>query len=582
MRLRQLYFPLGVLVAYWLWLIHQLGAQWSAYEQYHYGWAVPFLGAYLLWQRLQNPSGRLDRSPVAQASVPASSSEDSAAVADSPAKSSDSSVSGFQPSTTPTVGRPSAPSRFIFPLFLLAFCALLYAPTRLLHEANPIWRLTSLLWSLEVIGLTLCLLSVMHRSGAMRASLSPFRISDCRFQISDLLFPTGFFLVAVPWPSGLESVLTRYFMQLNTGLTVELMGLLGIPAAQHGNVIEVSKGVVGVNEACSGIRSFQATLMISLFLGELYRLSAVRRIVLCVWGFVLAFGFNVLRTCILTWVAARDGTEAIAKWHDPAGVTILLGCFCGLWLLGFALRQKPKLRSQNAEIQIAGTDTAHRASPGLLRSLTFALAVWFVLVEVGVESWYQAHERSAANARNWSIHWPTGDPAYGAIQIPSEIRSQFKYDAGVEGQWRNADGAQWQIYYFRWEPARALWRRVEVQLAKTHGPEKCLPTAGIKLERDLGVKEVTTNGLKILFQQYVFSAAGRPVHVFYGIYEDATGSTVLANRRMNTASRVAAALAGSRNNGQRFLEVAVHGYDNPDDARAALARELAALIKLEN
>jgi hypothetical protein len=70
-------------------------------------------------------------------------------------------------------------------------------------------------------------------------------------------------------------------------------------------------------------------------------------------------------------------------------------------------------------------------------------------------------------------------------------------------------------------------------------------------------------------------------HVFYGIYEDPAGSAVLANRRMDSASRVAAALAGSRNYGQRFLEIALSGPEQPQDARAALTRALPGLISVE-
>ena len=56
-------------------------------------------------------------------------------------------------------------------------------------------------------------------------------------------------------------------------MTVQALHLFGIPALQNGNLIEVKTGLLGINEACSGIRSFQATLMVSLFLGELYQMS---------------------------------------------------------------------------------------------------------------------------------------------------------------------------------------------------------------------------------------------------------------------------------------------------------------------
>ena len=141
-------------------------------------------------------------------------------------------------------------------------------------------------------------------------------------------------------------------------------------------------------------------------------------------------------------------------------------------------------------------------------------------------------------------------------------------------------GKSWQLYYFRWFPAHSLQKRVAIQLAKVHGPEKCLPAVGMSLKAYLGIITVPLAGMELAMQQYVFNAEGTPVHVFYGIYEDLSGSTELANRRKDSKSRLAAALAGSRNYGQRFLEVAVVGYERPEDARAALIQELAKLIRV--
>jgi hypothetical protein len=72
-------------------------------------------------------------------------------------------------------------------------------------------------------------------------------------------------------------------MELATSVTVELLTLFHFPV-QHGNVIEVRTGFLGVDEACSGRRSLQATLMVSLFLGELYRASWIPRAILILIG----------------------------------------------------------------------------------------------------------------------------------------------------------------------------------------------------------------------------------------------------------------------------------------------------------
>jgi hypothetical protein len=216
-----------------------------------------------------------------------------------------------------------------------------------------------------------------------------------------------------------------------------------------------------------------------------------------------------------------------------------------------------------------------------VRKIAFALTAWLLLVEGGTEFWYRLHERGVRDHANWSVEWPNSQAGVQVVEIPPGIRGQFRYDEGIERRWQDGSGGDWQLYYFRWFPAHSLRQRVAIQLAKTHGPEKCLPAAGISLKSYLGVITVRIAGAELAMQQYLFNAEGRPLHVFYGIYEDPSGSAKLANRRRDCASRVAAALAGSRNYGQRFLEVAVYGYDKPEDAKAALLGELRRLIKVE-
>ena len=513
----------GGLGIYWLALIHQLGAQWSVFEQYSYGWAVPFLCLYLFWNRIRN----------SEFGIPNSES-----------------------------GLFHLPSSIFHPL--LAASALLYLPTRFLHEANPIWRLTSLLWAGEVIVITLCFLRL-----AASARQLPWRFSD-------FIFPVGFFLVAVPWPSGLENFLIQLLTRWNVSATVELLGWFNIPALAHGNVIEVSRGSVGVDEACSGIRSLQATLMIALFFGDLFRLRWGRRLACVLAGFFLAFLFNVGRTTLLSFVAAKSGAAAVAAWHDPASITILVGCFLSVWLVAALLKTKGQT--------VTNIETPHVVSSGgffsgaHLKWRAVALIGWFLLVEAGTELWYRRQENPPSAHAQWTIQLGKLNATLAEQPIPQNILAQFRSDESLNARWRDDSGNAWQLYYFRWQPAHSLASRVASQLAKTHGPEMCLPAIGMVMKADLGTTTFAVGEFKLTLQQFEFLAGNQPLHVFYGIYEDATGGATLANRRQSNASRVNAALSGSRNSGQRFLELAVSGMDDPAKAREALQRELEHLL----
>ncbi|HEY5910301.1 MAG TPA: exosortase/archaeosortase family protein, partial [Verrucomicrobiae bacterium] len=219
---------------------------------------------------------------------------------------------------------------------VLAFAVLAaaYLPTRLVEEANPEWRLVSWALALVVVGLTWLLLA---RTGLSSGLPGPgFRAQHAKARLQTLAFslpPLAFFLVAVPLPTVIEAPLIRGLTAANTAVTVEVVNWLGVAAVQQGNTIQVVTGSVGIDEACSGIRSFQVALMLALFFGEVYRLKPGRRVALCVVGLALSFVFNVARTTLLTCVAASQGVGAVASWHDPAGAAILVGCFLSILLI---------------------------------------------------------------------------------------------------------------------------------------------------------------------------------------------------------------------------------------------------------
>ena len=142
-------------------------------------------------------------------------------------------------------------------------------------------------------------------------------------------FPVALILVAVVWPFRIEKGLTQGLMRLDANLTVELLGWVDIPALQRGNLIELSTGTVGVDEACSGIRSFQSSLMAALVMGELYRFRLLPRAALVLCGIVLGFCFNVVRTLILRLASQPEWHRRHRKMarpgrHDHHGRLLLL------------------------------------------------------------------------------------------------------------------------------------------------------------------------------------------------------------------------------------------------------------------
>ena len=152
-------------------------------------------------------------------------------------------------------------------------------------------------------------------------------------------FAFAFLLVAMPIPSLFGTPVVSALQRFLAAVDVELLNLVGIPAIQSGHLVSTAFGTVGMDEACSGIRSLRACFMISLFLGQMYQMTFGKRLGLVIAGFGLAVFFNLIRTFALVCIASHSGLEVMNKWHDSTGVALLVSCFLSLWGLSLWLRR---------------------------------------------------------------------------------------------------------------------------------------------------------------------------------------------------------------------------------------------------
>ncbi|MFM2081595.1 MAG: hypothetical protein RL380_286 [Verrucomicrobiota bacterium] len=492
-----------VLGLLWAVVLRQFGPHWTIYPQYNYGWGVPFLCAFLLWERW------------------------------------------------PGRPEPELARRKMFPWLVTLVALAVLLPARLIQEANTTWRVTSWAMAFAVTGV----------------SLSAVYLAGGRNWLRHFGFPILFFLVAVPWPGGVEQLVIQKLTGWNAATTVELVTLQGIAAVQQGNAIEVSTGPVGIDEACSGIRSLQATLMIALFLGEFYRFKRGRRLALVSAAVLFSFVFNVGRTLLLVMVAAKQGQAAMAKWHDPAGVTIIIGCFSALWALAHGWSQPP-----GKIIRPSGT------AAKLPTAFLAGIASLAVVAEVGTEVWYRAHETSVARTP-WSVVWPERAASFKRDVISKDVREIMNFDEGQAVRWLDDEGYAWRAFYFCWNPARSLEQRVKIQAAKGHRPDICLRAVGLEMKEDFGLNNFNAGGLVFPFHCYRFESQGASLFVFYSAWEDGVTADAPINLREGTRERIQAALAGSRGLGQRMLEFIISGATDEAAARKVLEARLTALVK---
>ncbi|HEX8679671.1 MAG TPA: exosortase/archaeosortase family protein, partial [Chthoniobacterales bacterium] len=478
--------------------------EWSLHEQYNYGWAVPFLGALLFYQRWglkAPPSDPVPDAALAQA------------------------------------------ARWTLLVALL--------PVRVVQEANPDWRLLS--WTLGAIVVAYTFLEI-GRAGGMA-------------WMRHFAFPICFPLVAVPWLAQVENAVVQSLTAAVAAVAVEIAGWSGVGAYQLGNVIQLKTGFVGVDEACSGVKTLQAAIMVSLFLGELLHLTTSRRFLLLAGGCAWVFACNIGRATALVFIASSRGLPEMEKSHDLIGTVVLVAGMAGLVAFGWLL-SKPTSPSPDE----AGAGAISFA----LRPAALLPIAWLALVFAATELWYQRHERRLVARAPWQASWPLHD---GAREVPiaDATRGILRYDNASSAAWQErAEATTWWGFFARWEA-----RRTAVQLVRSHSPEICLPAVGRTFVRELAPVEFSEGELQLRFRAYEFLQEGQPLFVYVCIQEDkrAPGPVDAGAVEWSARGRLRAALAGERNLGQRLLELAVVGFPTAERASGGLIEAAREIVR---
>jgi exosortase len=431
----------------------------------------------------------------------------------------------------------------ILPVFFALL--LLMLPIRLVEEANPDWRLISWMAALAVVGISW--LGILAMGG--------------RVWWKHFAFATAFILVAVPWPTPLENILVHSLMRGVAAVAVEALNWIGIAAQQEGNLIRLASGTLGIDEACSGVRSFQATLMATLFLGELHRIALLRRFVLLGIGVVAAILFNFIRTLSLAFAAARNGIDAVERWHDPAGYALLVVTFFAL--LGISRILRTRTNSSNESSASPSASIPWRAA--------VIVIVWLLGCEGATAAWYRAHERGDQRQARWDADFP-----YQPVWISENIRLLLRFNHGQAAIWNRDGGSQWHLFFFSWKPGR-----VAANLARNHRPETCLPATGFQFVRSRGIQTHHVDGLDLPIERLEFTQADQQLHVYYCLWEDRVSPGAEGPQLLTRENRIRAVLQGRRHLGQRVLEVVIVGNQTAESADEAFAAELPKWIKVK-
>jgi exosortase len=409
-----------LLVGLWTWAVWSCAEHWEGNPNYSYGWAVPLLAAgFALRRYLMMPPG------------------------------------GGGQAAQPAPGRP-------LPAWLQVSLGVASLAVVFLLEYSR-----DQMWHPEIVLWLICLLAVA-------ATIAVFWLRGGRALARTELFPVVFFLSAVPWPPRFEQPIVSNLMRWVAVATTELLHWFGIEAQTSGAAIALRSGLVGISEACSGVRSLQAGIMFGLAMGEWFLLRPARRLVLLLLAIGLALATNLSRTLALSLQAEWHGIDSVDRVHDLIGNITITALIAAIWVAGKLLAPRTATHSMLSFGQIKermGQFVRRVLVPitPSFRAVAMGFIVGMICARAGY-AWIEIRDHT----QTAPLFAAKIDSANKLLHLPREIWNELRPTSAEYIRRRSADlpGGSADCFHFFWKPS--AWNR----FALVHRPDICMPGIG--------------------------------------------------------------------------------------------------------
>lgn len=328
-------------------------------------------------------------------------------------------------------------------------------------------------------------------------------------------------IAVLPAPTFIDLHLIGPLRAQLAALAAEICNLLGRPALASGTSVRLANSWVGIDEACGGIRSLQACLLIALFFGEWHRFTFLRRLALVAAGIAAALLGNAARVVFLS-VRADAGAAAVESSHDLAGwlamtaSLVLTGLLAARWA-GWRLPAQRRLPRPLAAPRTPAWRWAAVVVSG------------FLISEVAVRGWFARGSSSRASIPQWTVRLPTHLATFRPEPLSEPAREMLGPDHFVAGMWPLDRDRQAAAYYIEW---------LRGQTARTapflHNPTVCLPMSGCELVETLPTLTLRSPAGEIPFRAFKFRRLGEHLLVAFTVWDPSRGTSLASSTGTST------------------------------------------------
>lgn len=211
-------------------------------------------------------------------------------------------------------------------------------------------NLAAMLVSFGLAGFILCIVFL----GAGQLPVGEAGLNKRLRYTALFLFPALIWMISAPLAPAFEQTIRVFLLTKVAVVVTFIFDMLSIPISREGGVLILPNGRVGVEDACSGIRSLTGCLFAGSFLAAVFLDKAWKKVLLLATAICMAVLMNFARSFFLTYWVYLYGDGSIdepALWgvsvHDLAGYAVLgVTCVALLALLPlFQLSAEPSRKA---------------------------------------------------------------------------------------------------------------------------------------------------------------------------------------------------------------------------------------------
>ena len=513
----------------WFWAIWSSAEHWQGNPNYSYGWAVPLLATGFAFRRYLRTSGTEPKSSALQSSMPISPRDDSVRLADL-----------WQVPIALGIGAI---------VFLLEY------------SREQMWHPIIVLWAI-------CLFAVT-------STIALFRFRGGRALARSELFPVLFFLTAVPWPPRFEQPIVSTLIRWVAATVTELLHWFGIEAQTSGGAIALRSGLVGISEACSGVRSMQAGIMFGLAMGEWFLLRPARRLVLLLLAILLALATNLARTLALSMQAESHGIDSLDRIHDLIGNVTITALIVLIWIAGRFLTPRTTRRPSLSIHEIA--QRARSVFGWMMAPARPAFRVFALGFLAGIICARALYAKLEAQDRTQTSPFFVAkiDNSSQLLRLPREILNELHPTKAeyIRHQSAELPGGAADCFHFFWKPS--AWNRFVL----VHRPDICMPGVGWTQIAAPEPLDVTLDGHLIRCHVFRFQRGNFYALELWGVWRNGEPVSLEYEPSQVLGPTIPPAslhLEGKRRSATEIVACAVisNGTSPPDEIAVALLRSV--------